>query len=377
MTAVAERPPRKEIPVPTFKSIGIVGANGQTGRLYLETVSKSFPDMHITAISRSGYRGTITFSENVSLANNVINVLRQQENRPQALILATTNHSADELLDIIAKNVGDRPLTLILPQNGIEVSEKALKILTGKNVTLIRASLFSPVSTQENGSIKYNPEKLRIGLALMLGEGVAFDKDKDATLQKTAAMFKESGFDVKTFNADYENLEWTKLVLNAMASTGGVTGYTPEQTLNDSELYALEMKATADRLKILQAAGIDYLRFDWGGANLLPLTSKPSVRKIFKPLIKHFIIKGRENKPSGAWLNIMAGKLTELIYYHQPFIDKAKEYGLRSFVDEAILEVAKMHREGAIDLRKWKPVKRKEFLLATYHDLIWQAGKAA
>lgn len=371
---------RRETLTPSFKSIGVVGATGQTGRLYLEKITGAFPNMPITGIVRQIDQKTARFF-GVTFSANLAEILRQA-NPPETLILATPN-PADAVLKTIADNLTDDslPLTIILPQNGVEVAKKAQDALIGKNVVLIRASLFTPVSSEGN-DIRYNPGKLSIGLSIVpVAENEVFDANKDAALQKAKTLFRNACFDTKVFE-DFQSMEWTKLVLNAMVSTGGVTGFAPEETLNDPELYELEMRATADRLKILEAAGIKYEDIPWGGANSLPLLDKQCIRKLrnhepFKTYIKNKIVSGRDNKLSGAWLNIMAGRPTELTYYHQPFIDLAKQYGLRSFVDEAILEVAGMHETGGIDLRKLTSKERKDFLLATYRELIRQTGIAA
>ena len=372
----------EDIPVRTFDSIGVVGAKGQTGRLYMETITAAFSDMPITAIDPNDRE--INFAGKVDLFTDVTTAFKQGK-RPEALILATANPTRP-LLEEIAANLDNKPLTLILPQNGIAVVSEAQEIFKGKPVTLIRANLFSSSINKDDGTVFYNKEKLRIGLAYVPGaQGEVFDAAKEAEMQKAAAMFRKAGFDAITFGKDYENLEWTKLVLNAMVSTGGVTGFTPEETCNDPELYELEMKAASDRLKILAKAGIEYQKIKWGGADLLPLLTVPGtktlarkVERLKKKIIKQ-IVEGRDNKPSGAWLNIMAGKDTELTYYHQPFIDMGKEHGLHSYVDEAILAVAATHiPDGSInDLRERTLEQRKQLLLDTYRALVSKAHQKA
>jgi len=376
----AETAPRieTEIPSPIFDSIGVVGAKGQTGRLYMETVAAAFPKLPIAAIDPSERQ--IDFAGKVELFTDIGTVL-DQEVRPEALILATTNPTHDLFINIL-NHLGDKPLTLILPQNGVDVVSEAENTFKGKNVTLIRANLFNSSVNKDDGSVFYNREQLRIGFAYVPSDPKKDEPDKEAEMQKDAAMFRQAGFDVITFGKDYENMEWTKLVLNAMVSTGGVTGFTPEETCNDGELYELEMKAASDRFKILAKAGIEYQKIKWGGADLLPLLTKPGtktlarkVERLKKKIIKK-IVEGRDNKPSGAWLNIMAGRSTELRYYHQPFITLAQQYDApRSFVDEAILAVYKLHATGEIDLTRLEPAQRKQLFLDTYHTLIIKAGK--
>lgn len=368
---------KAEAPDPTFESIGIIGASGQTGRLYMERITSTFPEMPITAIDVRGKK--ISFPDSVTSSTDIAAVL-SQEKPPQAIILATPNPT-DGLLKTIGDNLGDNfPLTLILPQNGVEVVGIAQRVFKNNPVTLIRASLFSPVSNQENGSIKYNSNKLRIGLSLVPdAPNTVFDTNKAAVLQKTETLFRAGGFDARVFDT-FESMEWTKLILNAVGASGAVTGYTPEQTFGDSTLRVLEMKAISDRLQILKAAGIKYADIPWGGANHLPLLDKLVIRgfRNHQPLsafIKKLIVSGRENKPSGAWLSIKAEKPTEVVYYHQPFIELARQYGLRSIVDEAILEVVRMHKVGETDLTTKTPNDRRQLLLDIYTDFVRKSAK--
>jgi len=355
-----------EVPASTFESFGVVGAKGQTGRLYTEKISSAFSDMPIAAIDLS--EKAIEFDKNVTFSTDLALVL-QQENRPDALILATTNPT-DKLLDVIKNNVGDRPLTLILPQNGVDVVGKAQQALAGKNVTLIRASMFSPVDTNPDGSIKYNKDKLRIGLSLTYDNpDQASDKDK-AELQKAKALFERSGFDAKTFE-DYKAMEWTKLLLNSIGSTSEVTGLTPEETFSDPKLRKIELQAIADRLRIMRAAGIKYEKIHWGGAHMLPLLDKPVIKQFRNhwPLagfITDLIASGRENKPSASGQRILKGAMpdeTEIPYYHQPFIDLAKEHGLSSPVDEAIVGIMDRYPKK-IDLMHMAPKDKRAILLS-------------
>jgi ketopantoate reductase len=348
-----------------FDRIGVVGAKGQTGRLYMERFASGFHDLKLAAIDPS--EREINFAGNVELFSDVAEALNQ-EDRPEALILATTNPT-DKLLETIANNLDGRPLTLILPQNGVDVVGKAQKALAGKNVTLIRASLFSPVSTNEDGSIKYDAKKLRIGLSLTYDNSdQASDKDK-AELEKAKTLFEKSGFDARKFE-DYKSMEWTKLVLNAVGITGGVTGLTPEEVYADHDLYLLETQALHDRIRILKAAGIKLEHIPWGGASLLPVYDglPGTVRKsrVAQKLYGGKVTAGRGNKPSSVATNIAKGASTEAFFYLQPFIDLGKQFGLRSAVDEAILDILKRNETMVIRRKGDVDVEEKELDLADF-----------
>lgn len=359
---------------PTFKSVGIIGV-GLTGELYLKQISSALSDVvSITGIIRQLDQKSDALTKRYPTASfsgidEIRDILQSDERRPEAIILATPN-PVDDLLQEIAANLGDKPLTLILPQNGVGVAEKAREIL-GKNVTIIRANLFTPVSTNEDGSIKYDSDKLRIGLALMPeADNTVFDARGNEELQKAKALFEQSGFDAKVFE-DYKAMEWTKLLLNSIGSTSEVTGLTPEETFSDPKLRKIELQAIADRLKIMRAAGIKYEKIHWGGAQMLPLLDKPIIKQLRNhwPLagfITDLIASGRENKPSASGIRILNGAMpdeTEIPYYHQPFIDLAKEHGLSSPVDEAITGIMDRYPKK-IDLMHMAPKDKRAILFS-------------
>jgi len=371
-----------EIPTRTFDSIGIVGATGQTGRLYIERVALGSPALHITAIDLvDPSQREITFPEKVSFTNDLASVLNpenedQKNNMPEAFILATTN-PADKLLETFRDNIGDRHVTLILPQNGIDVVPTAQRILAGKNVTLIRASLFTPVEGQEDGKIKYPEDKLRMGLSLVKVKDEEPDPQKEQELKKTINMFRAGRFDVRKFE-NYQSMEWTKLVLNAIGITGGVTGLTPEEVFGDHDLYLLEMQALHDRLTILDAAGIKLEHIPWGGASLLPLLDAlpAELKDLFQRTVKDRVTSGRGNKLSSVAIGVANGIRTEAHYYLNPFIELGEKYGLYSPVDQAILELLDKNDKGDIDLRKKAlPATKKKLLIKTVERIKNSLGK--
>ncbi len=368
----------------TFASFGVVGACGQTGRLYIERTALGSPTLPITAVDlvEPTKRG-IEFPDSVKFSSDLASIL-QRKDRPEAFILATTN-PIDKLLETFRDNLDDRHITLILPQNGVDVVPKAQEILKGKNVTLIRASLFTPVDTEPDGKIKYPEDKLRIGLSLVRPEGDIADPEKEKELQKAVETFRRGGFDAKIFE-NYVSMEWTKLVLNAVGITGGIVGISPKEVYNDHALYLLETQALHDRLRILEAAGIKLEHIPWGGAALLPTyDSLPGlIRKshLAQFLYGQKVIAGRGNKPSSVGINIQKGTPTEGITYLEPFVKLGETVGLRSIVDEAMIEIIQGNytfitrrkndvdtQERKIDLADFSLEERRTLLFETIRKL--------
>jgi len=81
--------------------------------------------------------------------------------RPPLLILAVPN-PIDEAVAAIRGNI-KASLTVLLPQNGVDAVPKAIGGFADKPVTIVRASLFTPVTFVDDQLI-YDREKLRIAL---------------------------------------------------------------------------------------------------------------------------------------------------------------------------------------------------------------------
>lgn len=219
----------------SFRMVAVVGAGGKTGELFATTLSK-VDQLKIERVSRGG----------------VANML---EYEPDTVILATPN-PVDELLQEIAQNAR-RPLTLILPQNGVDVVPAAYRIFEGteRQITLIRANLFTTVGKNGAGLV-YNPDKKRIALA-------AVGKDNQGSLYRTKRMFTEAGFSVHVSN-DYKAMEWGKLDVNMFGLTAAVTGLSPKETLKNKQTFVLEVEALRGRRRLLRRAGIPISGITWG-----------------------------------------------------------------------------------------------------------------
>ena len=295
--------------------------------------------------------------------NNVNNgSLKDILSKSPDIIVVSTPNPVEEVLQQVRDNLSSRT-TVVLPQNGIAVVEVAKDILKDSNVSLVRASLFTPVSNV-NGNVDYDAQKLRIGLSAV--PGFRQNPNLDQDFLKTGDLFRESGFDVRLFG-DYRSMEWTKLVLNGVGSTSAITGFTPLETFTDPELYVVETKALKQRLRLLKEEGIPLADIPWSGAPLLPLFDHlPMVIKksgMVKGLYTGRIVKGRGNKPSASARKITEGKPTELEFYHQPFIDLGVKHQLPSSVDSAIMQIVKSQAKGEIDISTLSPVERKMLLI--------------
>ena len=137
---MVERKTGKEKIEPT-SSVVIVGL-GQVGRMFCQELGKD-PNLRLYGISRQ---------------TSIEAVMAQ---RPPLLILAVPN-PIDEAVAAIRGNI-KASLTVLLPQNGVDAVPKAIGGFADKPVTIVRASLFTPVTFVDDQLI-YDREKLRIAL---------------------------------------------------------------------------------------------------------------------------------------------------------------------------------------------------------------------
>lgn len=314
-----------------FRSAAVVGAAGQVGELFTRNLASI---TCIEAVVRERRWEDETDYPQVRFQSGIKSML---ETEPEVVILATPN-PADKILEEIARHV-QKSLTLILPQNGVDVVEKAKQVLfdSESQISIIRASLYTNVSRGKDGNIVYNQKKNRIALA-PVGNGQV------ESLLKAENMFAQAGFDVKVVD-DYHSMEWSKLIGNLLGSTSTVTGLSPREAFSDPEIFALELRVLKDRLRILEAAGIKVADL-WSIGKLRWLAKVPEpIASTFRGAIAHMVAQERNNQPPAAARQINAGARTveSANYYHLPIVRLGKKHDLESPVDEAILDILRRH----------------------------------
>jgi 1-acyl-sn-glycerol-3-phosphate acyltransferase len=219
------------------------------------------------------------------------------------------------------------------------------------------------VSLSKEGKAVYKQNKLRITLSPVVDDRKSASNLKD--------FFEKAGFKVVVFD-NYKSMEWTKLIVNGLGSTAAITGLTPKETFRDERLFELEVKALKDRLTIMNAAGIPFAHIPWQHISLLPILKNmptPALKR-GRTVFAELIASGRANTMPSAARKIMEGKRTELDYYHKPFMDLGQLHGLRSPVDEAILEIITEHEKGVISLGYLTKEAKKDLLLKAYNAIL-------
>lgn len=355
-----EQTPPKEVLSP-INSVAIYGLGQVGGGPFLQELVK-VPEINIYGIGRdyqcswmSGKFPAVFFTTEIE------KVISQ---KPELLILATSN-PVDEALGEIAEAIlkaGVRPPIIVLPQNGVEVVPKTLKIFKGTSLidNLVRASLFTPVEGDpKTGEFHYEKGKLKIALA-----SVTFDSGE--AVEQAAALFRRAGFKVQVC-PDYRQMEDTKLFSNTVGLTGAVTGLGPEATFTDPQLFLWELQGIKDRLRILKEAGRRLMSFpelDIDTKKLIWVVKVPKIPFLLRREFARRIAKERSNLPPAAARRIAAGKRkTEVSYYLGPFLDLAEEYDLPDPVDKVILDIVKKHEDGMLNLHEMSEENRRDLLL--------------
>lgn len=350
-----------------FSSCLVIGAGGQTGQLFLASiVGAKIKGLKIEAVEKQKAKEYIKKYPSVTISSDLSESLKRKFD----VIIAAVPVNAEDVFEILADKVKKNTI-LILPQNGTAVADLVQKLFKGKEIIPVRASLFTTVSLNEKREAVYDEKKLRIALAHLENVGAKSPLPpfiKGGALMLVRDLFEKSGFAVKLFK-DYKSMEWTKLLVNSIGSTASITGMTPGETFNDSELFRLEMEGIKARLTIMSEAGIEFAKIPWQKISLIPVLiyTPKSVLSNFQQIIRDLIIRGRNrNEPPAGARKIAEGVQTEIRYYHQPFIELGRQHGLRSYADEAIYEIITEHEKGLINLAKLGKEERKKLLLDSY-----------
>jgi ketopantoate reductase len=340
--------PTSEVLAP-FRSV-IVWGLGQTGRLFFNEAS-SIDGLNVLGKTRSAYINNHPGSE------KRLPPVDTEAIKPDVYILTVAN-PADIALSEIAEAVSSTksiPL-IVLTQNGVDVVPKAQSVLADKSVSIIRASLFTAVSG-DSKDLHYDPNKLRIAISQVSGQG----------FEAASHMFEAMNFKVQLC-PDYIPMEWTKLLINTIGTTGTITGLPIAETFADQDLFRLELKGIKDRMAIMRAMGYSIVDFSQIGIPTKLLTSimrhaPAGALGAFRNQIGKLIAGERSGIPPSAFTRIVEGKKTEVLYYHQPFVDSGVQHGFSSPVDEAILKLVHLHENHKLDLVTMPQQEKTKLLL--------------
>lgn len=340
----------------TFKTVAVIGAAGQTGELFTRSLAQS--GIHVEAVVRKRRWVDEALYPNMGFHSSIKAML---ERGPDAIIIATSNYDAPEAIKQIAEHA-QKPMVLILPQNGVDVVLTAEAVLANvrDQFSLVRAGLFTTVGRDKEGNIVYNKNKKRIAIAPV---------DDFDSLRKTGEMLNKAGFEVRVVDnksGGYPSMEAAKLLANLFGSTSLVTGLAPAESLRDRAIFALEHKALKGRLKILETADIKLADL-WGIGELGLLARLPApVATIFRSLFADQFAKERNNQPPAAAGQIKEGvrKVEPTRFYHKPMVKLGEERGLESPVDAAVWELLKRHERGDnFSLTELSAATRRKLLL--------------
>lgn len=339
----------------TFKLVVVIGGErGKTGRLYAESLS---PHTQIRRIGR--------------LSQDIGEIF---EERPDAVILATSNLDAKKALEDIAPHI-KKPTTLILPQNGVGIVEPAEEVLASSRnqISIVRASLLTNVRDGENGGIIHN--KKRIALSPVYRGEMEECKEDNESVLKSKRLFEEAGFEVGIFD-DWKAMEIAKAIENTLGASSAITDLTPLETFIDPKLYDMETRGVGDRFEICERDktnvaslwGIGSLRLLVRFRRLGLVPGKPGM--VFRQYVAERTAAARNNQPSAAAPQIAKGdrKVEPTWFYHRPFVKLAEKNHMEDPVDETIREILLRHEKGKgdFDLNALSPAERRRILLEVY-----------
>lgn len=313
-------------------------------------------------LARTSGLHTYVITHNTSLGNHNLskahgdatfgNIQEVMASNPRVVVLATPNPT-DDILTNLAANI-QAPTTIVLSQSGVDVVPTALDAFHGKDVKIVRASIFTPVSRQENRDISYDPKKRRVALA-----AVYDSRDKALEIEK---LFGDIGFETAVIGDQghvegYQAMEWTKLLTDCFNITGVVTGLSVYDAYRDPELFAVEWQALKSKFRALERAGIPIADIPWIKKELirlklivdyLPDRVVPRIPESIRMILAGMISEVHENLFTE---KLKEGKATEISYCLRPFIDLALQTGSLPGVDQAVLDVVNKIE----DVQKYNP----------------------
>jgi len=168
------------------------------------------------------------------------------------------------------------------------------------------------------------------GIIDLKGVGPTFMEEKipESARRFFEERFKEKGFVVK-FSSDFKHLQWSKLMVNAVANPiSAIIKKKNRATLSR------DLEATVERVidECLQVAALD-------GAEL----DKKSCRDFVR-----FIISKNADNTTSMYQDVIKGKRTEIDSFNGYVVDQARKHGLSVPVNEMLYAIIKI-----IENREW------------------------
>ncbi len=321
-----------------YLNITIIGP-GQIGELFIKQASLS--KLKISVIGRDQQKLSQLSKKypNINFSNKYINIIPKSE----VIFITAGSEGTKDILNQIQKIKHNNPI-IIITQNGLFTYKK--NQLTKLN-NLIRASVFTVVTTNKQNEVIYDPQNLKISLSTIRGQG----------LKKVKTIITKMGFISEIINS-WENMQITKLMLNTIGSTSVITGLTISQTFKNPNLFDIEIKAIRDRMKIIKANKYHLYNFKQINIpaktlmNFLILIPMP-VLKMLRLKLGTLIVKKRKNQLSAASKKINKGILpAEINDYHKKFLQLAQKHKLKSPIDQTIINIANKHYKDLKNMSK-------------------------
>jgi ketopantoate reductase len=325
------------------EKIAVIGVGGRTGTMFAFELGKA---ADVLGIARA--------REAALIKGGKLSVVRGKERKEEEFrgrVIEDRNFGSDSLPDVLffaTKNPVGPPIeyycrhykgrekpTLIISQNGIAASKKAVKTVRAvfgdeaDRVRIVRVVLFNPIgrTEEEHGStIIHYSLPLKGALAQVSGPG---------GIEDIVEVFKEAGLHFREFPPEKaRDMEFSKLFLNLIGMAAASRGASITEGFGDKETFKEEAVCLKEYVGAVRALGCNFVNFPGYPVRTMAdflFLSPLGLLTAARNLLARVVSKGREGKPK---------VLDEIEYYNGGVVTLGRETGFQTPVNEKVYQRA-------------------------------------
>jgi len=271
------------------------------------------------------------------------------------LILATKAYDAPPLLKQLPAARFPLPRKVMTVQNGIEVEERAGRLLGNNRV--LAASFTVPVSISSPGSVVIEHGNRGLGLAPM---------SRNESIDEWVDLFGAAGITTKAYD-DFKSMKWSKLLLNIVANaTCAILNRKPAVIFHYRPTFNIEYAMLKETLAVMNRLGIQVVDLPGSPARMLVRIIKYVPASLVQMILEPQIQRGRGDKMPSLYLDLAAGrKESEVTFLNGAVVRYGRSLGIPTPINFVLTDTLHRLVKG---LLLWEDFRGKpEALMARVH----------
>ncbi len=246
-----------------------------------------------------------------------------KDNEYDFSILAVKSYDTDTVIENW-HDLAEKIPPVVCFQNGVENERKISRII-GKEKT-ISGTITTAIGRIDNGIVV---EKLR-------GIGI---ENKNALSSLIIHALNQAGLNAVGFENSTE-MKWSKLLTNVTTNAScAILNMTPEEIINNRELFKIEIEQLREVLKVMRGKKIRVVDLPGTPVKLFALVIRYFPVWVSRIVLNKSISKGRGGKMPSFYLDLVSGRMkSEVDYLNGAVVRQGEKLGIQTPVNKILNE---------------------------------------